>query len=95
MDFYNNLLDELLENRVKIDSKLRQKQNRNSLLAIVVYSYKNDFYIDLENWLEKYAAKNHKYFPDQKRNFLHMKQDFEKFLKNTYKERLTIKSQDL
>lgn len=81
MDFYNESLDALLENRVKLDSKLRQKQNRPSLLAMMVYSYKENVDIDLERWLEEYASQNNIYYSDQNRNFLHMKNDFEKYLK--------------
>lgn len=81
MDFYNESLDTLLENRVKLDSKLRQDRNRPSLLAMMVYSYKEDVDIDLENWLEKYADQNDMYLIDQKKNFLHMKNDFEQYLK--------------
>ena len=81
MDFYNKSLDTLLENRIKLDSKLCQKQNRPSLLAMLIYSFNKDIDMDLENWLEEYANKNNTYFVDQKRNYLHMKQDFEQYLK--------------
>lgn len=40
MDLYNESLDILLENTVKVDSKLRNEQNRSSLLAMMVYSYR-------------------------------------------------------
>lgn len=79
MDFYNESLDELLENVVKVDSKLRNPENRLSLLAMMVYSYKEDK--DLDSWMAEYAKDNNTYFVDQKRNFLHMKQDFEQYLK--------------
>lgn len=81
IDFYNESLDTLLENRVKVDSKLRQEQNRPSLLAMLVYSYKKEVDIDLEQWLEEYAVNNNTYFIDQRRNFLHMKNDFNQYLK--------------
>lgn len=81
MNFYNEYLDDVLENRVKLDSKLRQEQNRPSLLTILVYSYKKDIDISLEKWLEEYADKNSIYFVDQKMNYLHMKQDFDQYLK--------------
>lgn len=77
IDFYNEDLDELLEKTVKYDSKLCQQQNRPSLLAMRIYSYQKDVDISLEKWLEEYANKNNTYFVDQKRNFLHMKNDFE------------------
>lgn len=77
MDFYNESLDELLDNTVKIDSKLRNLDNRLSLLTMMVYSYKEDS--DLDNWMAEYAKNNNTYFIDSKKNFLHMKQDFEHY----------------
>lgn len=76
MDFYNESLNKLLDNTVRIDSKLRNEANRPSLLAMMVYSYKEDK--DLDDWMAEYARQNHKYFADQTRSFLHMKQDFER-----------------
>lgn len=78
MDFYNESLNELLDNTVKIDSKLRNEANRLSLLAMMVYSYKEDK--DLDKWMTEYARQNNTYFVDQKKNFLHMKNDFEQYL---------------
>ena len=77
MDFYNESLNELLDNTVRVDSKLRNEGNRLSLLAMMVYSYKEDK--DLDEWLADYAKKNNTYFVDQTKNFLHMKQDFEQY----------------
>lgn len=79
IDFYNEDLDELLEKTVRFDSKLCQKQNRPSLLAMRIYSYQKDVDISLEKWLAEYANRNNTYFVDQKRNFLHMKNDFENY----------------
>ena len=79
MDFYNESLNELLDNTVKIDSKLRNEENRFSLLAMIVYSYKEDK--DLDEWMTEYARRYNTYFVDQKKNFLHMKNDFEQYLK--------------
>lgn len=78
MDFYNESLNELLDHTVKIDSKLRNEANRPSLLAMMVYSYKEDK--DLDKWMTEYARQNNTYFVDQKKNFLHMKNDFEQYL---------------
>lgn len=77
MDFYSESLNVLLDNTVRIDSKLRNEENRPSLLAMMVYSYKEDK--DLDDWLAEYAKKNNTYFVDQTKNFLHMKQDFERY----------------
>lgn len=76
---YNDTLDKLLDNTVKVGSKLLDKQNRLSLLAMMIYSYKEDK--DLDKWMADYASKNNTYFVDQKKNFLYMKNDFEQFLK--------------
>lgn len=76
MEFYNASLDTLLDHTVRIDSKLRQKQNRSSLLAMMVYSYREDR--DLDNWMERYAANNPTYIADQRKNFRRMKADFER-----------------
>lgn len=81
MDFYKESLDILLERTVKVDSGLRQEQNRPSLLALMVYSYREDVDVDLERWLEEYAARNDTYFADQGKNFRHMKKAFERYLK--------------
>lgn len=77
MDFYNDSLDNLLESTVKVDSKLRSRENRPSLLAMMIYSYKEDQ--DLDEWMMEYARRNNTYFADQARNFLYMKQNFEKY----------------
>lgn len=77
MDFYNETLDRLESNAIKDGSKLLDKGNRLSLLAMMVYSYKND--VDLDEWLMDYAAKNNTYFVDQKKNFNVMLESFKNF----------------
>ena len=77
IEFYNESLDDLVKKTIKNGSKLLQIENRPSLLAMVVYSYKED--IDLDEWLEKYAKDNNTYFVDQKKNFFFMKKDFEHY----------------
>lgn len=76
IEVYEDDLNTLLDNTVKIGSKLRDKENRLSLLAMVAYSYKED--TDLDKWFAQYA-KNDTYYKEQKKNFLHMKQDFEQY----------------
>ena len=78
IDVYEDDINTLLDNTVKIGAKLRDKENRLSLLAMVAYSYKED--VDLDKWFVQYA-KNDMYYKDQQINFLHMKQDFEQYLK--------------
>ena len=84
MEFYGESLDDLTNNTIRDGSKLLDKQNRLSLLAMVVYSYKQD--VDLEDWLTDFAQKNNTYLADQEKNFLYMKDDFEKFIENQEKK---------
>lgn len=79
LDCYEETLDELENNNIRVGSKLLDIANRVSLLAMVAYSYKND--IDLDNWLEDYAAKNNMYYLDQRKNYLHMITDLQQFQK--------------
>ena len=60
MDFYKESLKDLKDVAIKDGSKLLQEDNNLSLLAMVVYSYKED--IDLEEWLTEYAKNNNTYF---------------------------------
>jgi len=77
MSFYEDSLNDLLEHTVKVDSKLREDENRISLLAMMIYSYREDR--DLDDWMAEYAKKNNTYFGDQAKNFSHMKHDFEQY----------------
>ena len=70
MEIYEETLDGLEDNAIRDGSKLLDDANRLSLLAMVAYSYKND--VDLDDWLEDYAVKNNMYYPDQRKNYLHM-----------------------
>lgn len=77
MDFYNDTLNELEEETIKVGSKLLDRENRKSLLAMVVYSFKED--LDLDEWIADYAANTNTYCIDQRQSYLHMKEDFEKY----------------
>lgn len=79
VDFYNQILDDLEDIIIKADSKLLNPDNRLSLLTLVAYSIENE--IDLENWMKEYAKDNNTYFIDQKKNYLHMKQNLDEYLK--------------
>ena len=73
IQLYMDTLDELEEDHIRVGSKLLHNENRQSMLAIVAYAYKND--IDLEEWMEEYDSNNNTYFVDQKKNYLHMVED--------------------
>ena len=72
-------LKDLENNTIRDDSKLLDIANRLSLIAMVAYSYKND--VDLDDWLEDYAANNNTYFVDQRKNYSHMINDFRQYQK--------------
>ena len=68
VEFYSELLDDLtLE--VDNNTKLLDKHNRPSLVALVGYACEND--IDLDEWIKSYFAANVNYILNQKQN-LHM-----------------------
>lgn len=72
-------LKDLENNTIKDGSKLLEIANHLSLLAMVAYSYKND--VDLDDWLEDYAANNNTYFMDQRKNYSYMVNDFKQYQK--------------
>lgn len=76
MDTYNEDLDLLLKTHVWNGLELLEDENRHSLLAMVVYSYVNDVKID--DWFAQYVKRN-KYYKDQKVNFIHMKNDLDRY----------------
>ena len=79
MECYEDTLDGLEDNAIRDGSKLLDVANRLSLLAMVAYSYKND--VDLDDWLEEYAANNNTYYMDQRKNYSHMVNDFRQYQK--------------
>ena len=79
MDLYEESLTDLENNTIRDGSKLLDIANRLSLLAMVAYSYKND--VDLDDWLENYAANNNTYYMDQRKNYSHMVNDFKQYQK--------------
>ena len=81
MECYEETLDGLEDNTIRDGSKLLDMANRLSLLAMVAYSYKND--VDLDDWLEDYAEKNNMYYPDQRKNYLHMLKSLTAFNQRT------------
>lgn len=79
MDCYKETLESLENNTIRDGSKLLEVANHLSLLAMVAYSYKND--VDLDKWMERYAANNNMYLADQRKNYIRMVNDFENYNK--------------
>ena len=78
MEIYKEALGILTSFTVKTGSKLLDKENRLSLLAMVAYSYKES--VNLNGWLVEYAKTHNTYFKDQKKNYIYMKEDFIKYM---------------
>lgn len=76
---YEEVLDDLTLG-VDNSSKLMDKHNRPSLVAIVAYSFEND--IDLDDWIVDYFKRNSTYIRNQKENLLHMVKDLNKYTTN-------------
>lgn len=78
IDFYEESLAELKESTIRDGSKILSENNHIPLLAMVAYSYKND--VDLDEWMTEFAEKNSTYYINQKKNYLYMLNDFQKFI---------------
>ena len=77
VEFYSDILDDLtLE--VDNNTKLLDKHNKPSLIALVGYACENDK--DLDGWIVDYFVTRTKYELNQKNNFLHMKEDLLTYL---------------
>lgn len=85
IDQFEEVLDDLTLN-VDNSSKLLEEENRPSLVAIVAYSFEND--IDLDEWIVDYFENNRLYFKNQKKNFLHMKNNLNEYLQR--KEKMAV-----
>lgn len=70
---------EILTLEVDNSSKLLDKENKNSLISIIAFSYLNDFIIDA--WFKTFFKSNKEYLLDQKENYLYMKNQLLNFTK--------------
>lgn len=61
------------------NSKLLDEVNHKSLIALIAYAYKIDE--DIDDWFKDYFKRTNTYEIDQKRNYLHMRNDFIRFNK--------------
>ena len=75
VDFYYDILNDY---DVDKHSKLLQWQNEPSLIALIAWSFKQD--INLDEWIKEYFSKNNMYFINQKKNYLHMKNNLDEYL---------------
>ena len=73
---YSEVLDDLTLN-VDNSSRLLERQNRLSLIALVAYSFKND--VDLDDWIISFFDKHRSYNSNQMENYMSMKNDVDRY----------------
>ena len=73
---YSEVLDDLTLN-VDNSSRLLDRQNRLSLIALVAYSFKND--VDLDDWIISFFDKHRSYNSNQMENYMSMKNDVDRY----------------
>lgn len=71
VQFYSDVLDDLTLN-VDNNTKLLDKHNRPSLVALVGYACEHEIDDQLEEWIKKFFVTNVTYNLNQKQNYLHM-----------------------
>ena len=79
---YEEVLDDLTLN-VDNSSRLLDRQNKPSFVAMVAYSFETE--IDLDDWIVDFFSRNKKYMKNQKENYLYMKADLGKYTYNENK----------
>lgn len=79
VDFYSSLLDDLT---VEVDNNTRllDRRNRPSLIALVGYACEKD--TDLEEWIVDFFNHNKTYDLNQTKNYTYMKEDLLAFIDN-------------
>lgn len=83
IELYEDCLNDLTLN-VDNDTKLLNKQNHPSLVAIVAYACEKDIYMD--EWFIDFFEQNKDYIRNQKDNLLHMIQSLEDYKNRTDKK---------
>ncbi len=79
MGLFLDTLKDLEARTIRAGSRLLERQNRLSLLALVAYSYRQD--VDLEGWMRQYAEENAAYYVDQRKNYRSMLNALNTFLR--------------
>lgn len=74
---FSEVLDALAE-KSGYAGKLMEAGKRDSMTAVVAYSFEND--IDLDDWIADYFRRNEDYDADQAENYQHMVSDLKKYL---------------
>lgn len=91
IEFYEDMLNDW---KVEVDNKspLLSGANHLSMIGIVAYAIEKE--IDLAEWMTHFFEHNHTYAVNQKKNYLSMKSDLDKFIKNQNKKSTERRKQD-
>ncbi len=83
IELFEMVADDVSEAMEGVHSVWLSKENRASFVALTGYAMKEETEDELKSWFPDYERRKHGCdSSDQKRNYLHMKLDFERYLKN-------------
>lgn len=80
MELYRDMLADF-SSKVDGCSRLWDRRNQASMIAVIAYACDNEMGIKLDNWIVDYFSRNDSYISDQTENFQYMKCDLEDFIK--------------
>lgn len=75
----------MLDLYIKVDEPINKEENLPSLIAMIAYACINETDVELEDWFNRFTKENKTYIKYQKNNFLHMKKDFDCYLRKVKK----------
>ena len=75
---YKDMLKDFAS-KVDSESKLLDRKNHASLIAVIAYSCRKD--IKLDEWFMDYFKRNDSYISGQTENYRHMKDDLEEYIR--------------
>lgn len=79
IELYEIVTNDVSEAVDDIDSEFLSDMNRPSFVALVAYAVKGDMEERLKEWLPDFERRK-TLFADQKRNYMYMKEEFQKFI---------------
>lgn len=83
IELYKSILKDWTK-KVDESSMLLEKENMDSLLAIVAYSIETELDNDMPEWMVSFFKRNNTYIKDQKENYTYMVNDLSEFLRHKY-----------
>lgn len=78
---YAEVLETLTKN-IGHSSKLLERENMSSLIAVVAWSFEND--VDLDEWILDYCERTDSYISDQEENFQNMCEDLKQYINSAH-----------